>query len=61
MQMYFMYHILILIGGINILLWTLLKKYKDKDINICIVISDNQLNRIRKYARVIYQPIMQRK
>lgn len=48
-----------IIGGIETYCYELAKKYKDKDITF--VYSDttsdiNQLNRIRKYARVIYQP-----
>ena len=48
-----------IIGGIETYAYELAKKYKDKDITF--VYSDktsnaNQLNRIRKYARVIYQP-----
>lgn len=47
-----------IIGGIETYAYELAKKYKDKD--IVFVYSDktsdiNQLNRIRKYARVIYQ------
>ena len=48
-----------IIGGIETYCYELAKKYKEKDITF--VYSDpnsdiNQLNRIRKYARVIYQP-----
>lgn len=48
-----------IIGGIETYCYELVKKYKDKDITF--VYSDttsdiNQLNRIRKYCRVIYQP-----
>lgn len=48
-----------IIGGIETYAYELAKKYKDKD--IVFVYSDktsdiSQLNRIRKYARVIYQP-----
>jgi glycosyltransferase involved in cell wall biosynthesis len=48
-----------IIGGIETYAYELAKKYKDKD--IVFVYSDRtsdikQLNRIRKYARVIYQP-----
>lgn len=48
-----------IIGGIETYAYELAKKYKDKD--IVFVYSDKssdikQLNRIRKYARVIYQP-----
>lgn len=48
-----------IIGGIETYCYELAKKYKDKDITF--VYSDKtsdikQLNRIRKYARVIYQP-----
>jgi glycosyltransferase involved in cell wall biosynthesis len=48
-----------IIGGIETYVYELAKKYKDKD--IVFVYSDKtsdikQLNRIRKYARVIYQP-----
>ena len=48
-----------IIGGIETYAYELAKKYKDKD--IVFVYSNkssdiNQLNRIRKYARVIYQP-----
>lgn len=48
-----------IIGGIETYCYELAKKYKDKDITF--VYSDkksdiNQLNRIRKYCRVIYQP-----
>jgi glycosyltransferase involved in cell wall biosynthesis len=48
-----------IIGGIETYCYELAKKYKDKD--IVFVYSDPrsdkvQLNRIRKFARVIYQP-----
>mgnify|MGYP003302521524 CR=1 FL=1 len=48
-----------IIGGIETYCYELAKKYKDKD--IVFVYSNTtsdikQLNRIRKYARVIYQP-----
>ena len=48
-----------IIGGIETYCYELAKKYKDKDLTF--VYSDTtsdikQLNRIRKYARVIYQP-----
>ena len=48
-----------IIGGIETYCYELSKKYKDKD--IVFVYSDlksdiDQLNRIRKNARVIYQP-----
>jgi glycosyltransferase involved in cell wall biosynthesis len=48
-----------IIGGIETYCYELAKKYKDKDITF--VYSDprsdtRQINRIRKYARVIYQP-----
>lgn len=48
-----------IIGGIETYCYELAKKYKDKDITFVYsnTTSDiNQLNRIRKYARVIYQP-----
>lgn len=49
------------IGGIETYMYELVKKYKD--IDITVVYSDKtsdtkQLNRIRKYARVIYQPFL---
>ena len=49
-----------IIGGIETYCYELAKKYKDKDITFVYsnTTSDiNQLNRIRKYARVIYQPL----
>ena len=48
-----------IIGGIETYCYELAKKYKDKDITFVYsnTTSDiNQLNRIRKYCRVIYQP-----
>lgn len=48
-----------IIGGIETYCYELAKKYKYKDITFVYsnTTSDiNQLNRIRKYARVIYQP-----
>jgi glycosyltransferase involved in cell wall biosynthesis len=48
-----------IIGGIETYCYELAKKYKDKDITFVYsnpTSDKNQLNRLRKYARVIYQP-----